>query len=172
MQGQLEKREKRERVYVKVTSDFDATGYMLPRTIIWSDGRIFKIDEVKDFRPASTLGNGRTGDCYTVVICGVEKHLFFEKTSELFAARVDIPTVKAPRLKRDPLREQLQRGAHGLLAARLVCVRHGDRQRRLAPHAFVEDVLKRNHFEQIVGEDNICNHIDLALARARQLVGA
>ncbi len=74
MQGQLEKTEKREkrgkteRVYVKVTSDFDATGYMLPRTIIWTDGRIFRIDEVKDFRPACTFGNGRTGDCYTVVI--------------------------------------------------------------------------------------------------------
>ena len=37
MQGQLEKTEKTERVYVKVTSDFDATGYMLPRTIIWHD---------------------------------------------------------------------------------------------------------------------------------------
>ena len=32
--------------------------------------------------------------------------------------------------------------------------------------------LKRNHFERIVGEQNICNHIDLALARANELVGA
>ena len=102
MQGQIEKTEKREkrgkteRVYVKVTSDFDATGYMLPRTIIWTDGRRFRIDEVKDFRPACTFGNGRTGDCYTVVIGGVEKHLFFEKTSELFAARVGRWYVECP----------------------------------------------------------------------------
>jgi SulP family sulfate permease len=34
----------------------------------------------------------------------------------------------------------------------------------------VEGVLKRNHFERIVGEKNICNHIDLALARANELV--
>ena len=81
-------RQQMEKVYVKVNSDFDSTGYMLPRMIAWSDRRTFKIDAVKDFRPASTLGKGRTGDCYTVVIQGMEKHLFFEKTSELFAARV------------------------------------------------------------------------------------
>ena len=47
-----------EKVYVKVNSDFDSTGYMLPRTITWADGRTFKIDKVKDFRPASTLAKG------------------------------------------------------------------------------------------------------------------
>ena len=34
----------------------------------------------------------------------------------------------------------------------------------------VEAVLKRNHFQEIVGEENICNHIDLALGRAREIV--
>ena len=38
-------------------------------------------------------------------------------------------------------------------------------------NAKVDAVLRRNHFEQLLGADNICNHIDLALARARQLVG-
>lgn len=77
-----------ERVYVKVNSDFDATGYMVPKSITWSDGRTFAIEAVKDFRPASTLMKGHTGDCYTVVIRGEERFLFFEKTSELYAARV------------------------------------------------------------------------------------
>lgn len=77
-----------EKIYVKVCADFDSTGYLLPRSIIWSDGRIFTIDEVRDFRPASSFGEDRIGDCYTVVIHGEEKHLFFEKTGELFAARV------------------------------------------------------------------------------------
>ena len=45
-----------QRVYVKVNSDFDATGYMQPKTITWSDGRRFIIDAVKDYRPA---GNNR-----------------------------------------------------------------------------------------------------------------
>jgi len=34
----------------------------------------------------------------------------------------------------------------------------------------VEAVLKRNNFNQLLGEENICNHIDLALARARCIV--
>ena len=34
----------------------------------------------------------------------------------------------------------------------------------------VEAVLKRNNFQDLLGEENICNHIDLALARARNLV--
>ena len=37
------------RVYVKVNSDFDSTGAVTPKAIIWSDGRIFKIDSVRDF---------------------------------------------------------------------------------------------------------------------------
>ena len=77
-----------EKIYVKVNSDFDSTGYMVPKTIIWSDGRIFRIDAVKDFRPASALMKGHGGDCYTVVIRGEERHLFFEKTNDMFTARI------------------------------------------------------------------------------------
>ena len=35
-----------ERVYVKVNSDFDSTGYMQPKSITWADGRTFAIDAV------------------------------------------------------------------------------------------------------------------------------
>lgn len=72
------------KVYVKVTSDFDTTGYMQPRSVIWEDGRVFDIETVKDFRLASTLKGRHSGDCYTVVIKGKERLLFFEKTNELF----------------------------------------------------------------------------------------
>ncbi|MBR3472169.1 MAG: sulfate permease [Prevotella sp.] len=34
----------------------------------------------------------------------------------------------------------------------------------------VEQVLKNNGFNKLLGEENICNHIDLALARAREIV--
>ena len=57
-----------ERKYVKVTSDFDATGYMQPRTITWEDGRVFRIEAVKDFRPAGANHDSLTCGCYTVVI--------------------------------------------------------------------------------------------------------
>ena len=36
----------------------------------------------------------------------------------------------------------------------------------------VEAVLKRNGFTQLLGEENICNHIDLALSRAQKIVSA
>lgn len=85
-----------EKVYVKVNSDFDSTGYMVPRTITWADGRTFQIDEVRDFRPASTMIKGHSGDCYTVVIRGEEKHLYFEKTSEMFTARIGRWFVECP----------------------------------------------------------------------------
>ena len=80
--------QKPERVYVKVTSDFDRTGFMQPRSITWEDGRVFKIDDVKDFCPASSLSASLPGDCYTVVIKGKMKHLFFERTDPRFASRI------------------------------------------------------------------------------------
>ena len=57
-----------ERIYVKVTSDFDSTGYMQPKSITWADGRTFPIDAVRDFRPAGAANNDFSGDCFTVLI--------------------------------------------------------------------------------------------------------
>ena len=75
------------KVYIKVNSDFDSTGFMQPRSITWSDGRTFPIESVRDFRPASSIQNDRHGDCYTVLIHGEERHLFFERTDALFSSR-------------------------------------------------------------------------------------
>lgn len=76
-----------ERIYVKVTSDFDSTGFMQPKSITWKDGRVFQIDAVKDFRPASSIERSLPGDCYTVVIKGEIKHLFFERSDTRFPSR-------------------------------------------------------------------------------------
>lgn len=57
----------KERVYVKVSSDFDSTGYMQPTSITWSDGRTFPIETVRDFRPAGTADNGYSGDCFILM---------------------------------------------------------------------------------------------------------
>lgn len=78
-----------ERVYVKVNSDFDSTGYMQPKSITWADGRTFPIDAVRDFRPAAgTANNNFSGDCFTVLIQGQEKHLFFEHIDRRFSGRI------------------------------------------------------------------------------------
>ena len=63
-----------ERVYVKVNSDFDSTGYMQPKSITWADGRTFPIDAVRDFRPAGTANNNFSGDCFTVLIQGQDDY--------------------------------------------------------------------------------------------------
>ena len=68
-----------EKVYVKVNVDVDVTGYMCPRSC-------FKIESVRNFRPSSAVVKGRTGDCYTVVIHGAERLLFFEKTDSVFSS--------------------------------------------------------------------------------------
>ena len=75
---------KPKRVYVEVNSDFDCTGFMQPRSITWADGRTWKIESVKDFRPASSIEHKLPADCYTIMIAGKMKHLFFERSQDLF----------------------------------------------------------------------------------------
>ncbi|MDO4460544.1 MAG: hypothetical protein Q4C42_10810 [Clostridia bacterium] len=77
-----------ERVYVKVNSTFDYIGYCMPKSIFWPDGREFRIDEVKDYRPASMLLDGKNGDCYTVVVRGEERFLYFERFCDADSARI------------------------------------------------------------------------------------
>ena len=69
-----------QRIYVKVNSDFDATGMVTPRSITWTDGRIFPIETVTDFCPVTSMQSGRPGDCYTVIIHGEQKYLFFQRS--------------------------------------------------------------------------------------------
>ena len=77
-----------ERVYVKVNSDFDATGYMQPRSITWRTAGHSGSTPSGDYRPAACYRQGAEGSCYTVVIRGEEKRLFFEWTDSAFASRV------------------------------------------------------------------------------------
>lgn len=87
-----------KRVYVKVTSDFDATGYMQPRSITWEDGRVFQIETVKDFRPAGSRHDSLTCDCYTIVVKGETKYLFFEKANRLHSSRLGRWYVECPHI--------------------------------------------------------------------------
>ena len=77
-----------ERVYVKVTAEFDSTGYMQPVAITWSDGRTFPIEKVLEFRPAGMAGNDSPQDIFTVVIRKKEKALYFEHIDPRFTGRL------------------------------------------------------------------------------------
>ncbi len=80
------KKPRYERTYVTVTSTTDSTGFIHPEKVIWDDHRAYKIDEVKDFRPAHTVGN-LPGDCFTVVIRGQIRLLFYERIDAAFKSR-------------------------------------------------------------------------------------
>jgi hypothetical protein len=68
-----------------VSADFDCSGGLHPRSIIWSDGRVFEIDDITDFYPGYT--SDHCGDRYTVIIKGETRYLFFERNDEMDAAR-------------------------------------------------------------------------------------
>ena len=75
-----------KRTYVKVSSVFDAAGYVTPTAITWKDGRVFKIDRVLGYRSGTGVFD-KTG-CFTVVIRGKARKLYFERTDRIFHCTV------------------------------------------------------------------------------------
>jgi hypothetical protein len=67
------------KVYVDVNVDHRADGTILPRSIIWEDGRRFEVDKVIDVRPAASLKAGGCGLRYTVRVRNKETFMFFEE---------------------------------------------------------------------------------------------
>jgi len=70
------------RVYVAVNVFFSDAGQMLPRSLVWEDGREYEIDRVKDIRPSYAKKAGGQGDRYTIIVNGCERHIFFEHNPE------------------------------------------------------------------------------------------
>ena len=71
------------KVYVEVTTVTSPEGLMLPRSLVWEDGRTFVIDRVTDIRQAAAMKCGGQGDRYTVWINGQQSYLFFERSASL-----------------------------------------------------------------------------------------
>ena len=67
-----------KRVYVQVDVEFSPEGRMLPRALVWQDGKRYEIDRVLDIRPAHAEKAGGQGDRYKVKMKGLERQLFFE----------------------------------------------------------------------------------------------
>ncbi len=70
--------EKYVKKYVEVMVDFSADGTMVPKTLIWENGRHYDIDRVKSIQAAPAMKSGGQGDRYTIMIEGQERYLFFE----------------------------------------------------------------------------------------------
>ena len=71
------------KVYVAVLAGFDQYGQMIPRKLIWEDGRTYTIDKVTDIRQASAMRAGGQGDRFTIWINGKQSYLFFERSANL-----------------------------------------------------------------------------------------
>ena len=80
----------------------------------------------------------------------------------------DRPKVRIIRMRKVPFIDST--GLHNLENMCLMSQKEGITVVLSGVVSKVEEVLKRNHFDQLLGEENICNHIDLALARAKEIV--
>ena len=79
----------------------------------------------------------------------------------------DRPRVRIIRMRKVPFIDST--GLHNLENLCLMSQREGITIVLSGVNPKVEAVLRKNHIDQLLGSDNICNHIDLALARAREL---
>ena len=71
-----------EKVYVDVTVRFLKEGGMRPLDMIWIDGKRYFIDKVKFIERLPSKAGGTLPVRYTVLICGLERYLYFESHTE------------------------------------------------------------------------------------------
>ena len=64
------------RINLDVLVEHKANGKVLPRTILWPDGRRFEIDKILDIREAPALKTGGIGTRYLCTICGRQRAIF------------------------------------------------------------------------------------------------
>lgn len=72
-----------KKVYVEVTASFRPDGVILPREIVWEDGRHYDIDRVSAICQAASIKVGGQGDRYTIIVNGKPKYLFFERNASI-----------------------------------------------------------------------------------------
>ncbi len=80
----------------------------------------------------------------------------------------DRPKVRIIRMRKVPFIDST--GLHNLENMCLMSKKEGITVVLSGVNEKVEAVLRRNHFPLLLGEKNICNHIDLALARAKEVL--
>ena len=78
-----------KKTYVEVVASFREDGLLLPREIVWEDGRRYEIDGVSDVRPGSSMKVGGQGDRYTIWLNGQQRYIFFERNASLQGITLD-----------------------------------------------------------------------------------
>ena len=87
---------------------------------------------------------------------------------EIMAAFGDRPKVRIIRMRKVPFVDST--GIHNLQNLCTMSRNEGIQIVLSGVNPKVEAVLKRSGFNETIGNENICNHIDLALERARKIV--
>ncbi|MGN1263421.1 MAG: SulP family inorganic anion transporter [Prevotella sp.] len=87
---------------------------------------------------------------------------------EIMAAFGDRPKVRIIRMRKVPFIDST--GLHNLTNLCIMSRNEGIEVVLSGVNEKVESVLKRAGFDELIGKQNICNHIDLALARAHEIV--
>ena len=64
------------KINLDILVEHKADGKVLPKTVLWPDGRRFDIDKVLDVRQAPALRAGGIGTRYLGRICGQEQAIF------------------------------------------------------------------------------------------------
>ena len=64
--------------YVEILATFTVEGKIIPREIIWEDGRHFEIDRILEVQRGGSFKVGGTGIRYTCRIRNKQVYLFFE----------------------------------------------------------------------------------------------
>lgn len=90
------------------------------------------------------------------------------KFEDLMGGFGDRPQVRIIRMRKVPFIDST--GLHNLENMCLMSQKEGITVVLSGVNEKVEAVLNRNGFPKLLGEENICNHIDLALARANEIV--
>ena len=71
------------KVYVAVNAAFDEDGRMIPKSLVWEDGRRYPIDKVTNICQAAAMKAGGQGDRYTIYVNGIQSYLFFERSTQM-----------------------------------------------------------------------------------------
>ena len=66
------------KVYVDVDARFCKDGRLIPKAIIWEDGRRYEIDKVTQVARRASMKAGGVGTRYTCIVNGQQSYLFYE----------------------------------------------------------------------------------------------
>ncbi len=72
------------KLYLSVLAEFTQEGRILPRVILWPNGRRFPVERILSIRRAASMKAGGPGVRYVCRISGQERTLFLEERVRWF----------------------------------------------------------------------------------------